>query len=370
MQSKAPQHRLGILARNALRIERGWKSTPIISLKDYPMTSMEKIGHRVALATGQQYAEPQHVFAVKMMELLVIPTFVLDADCKVIVWNRACERLTGVPAYEVLGTAEHARCFYHETRPTLADLVLLGRTGEIDTMYDLHPQRLDDDNALCAENWCDMPRTGRRRYLAVDASPIYGGDGQLVAVVETLRDMTEEKKAQIALEQLATRDGLTGLANRRCFDDTLQGEWQRALRQQQALSLLMVDVDNFKQYNDANGHLGGDECLQQVANAVSAEMRANDLVARYGGEEFAVILPNQSLKGAAIVAERIRYRIEQLSLPNSRGANLSVTVSIGAATAFPSAEADPHALVATADAALYRAKHMGRNRISLPEQAS
>jgi diguanylate cyclase (GGDEF)-like protein len=211
-----------------------------------------------------------------------------------------------------------------------------------------------------------MPRLGRRRYLAADASPIFDSDGKLVAVVETLRDVTDEKRAQVALEQLATRDGLTGLANRRCFDDTLNAEWQRALRQQQPLSLLMVDVDNFKQYNDAYGHLGGDECLQRIATAVSSEMRANDLVARYGGEEFAVILPNQSLKGAAIVAERIRCRVEQLRLPNLGSQQHVVTVSIGAATALAAPENDPSQLVATADSALYRAKHMGRNRISLP----
>jgi diguanylate cyclase (GGDEF)-like protein/PAS domain S-box-containing protein len=308
-----------------------------------------------------------HGFAFKLMELLVIPTFVLDTNCKVIIWNRACERLTGVPADEVLGTSDHWRSFYHAPRPTLADLVVQGRTNEIRHLYDSHPQPGESKGNLCAENWCEMPRTGRRRYLAVDASPIHDADGSMMAVVETLRDMTEEKQAQIALEQLATRDGLTGLANRRCFDDTMHAEWQRALRQQQPLSLLMVDVDNFKQYNDAYGHVGGDACLQRIATAVASEMRANDLVARYGGEEFAVILPNQSLKGAAIVAERIRCRVEALRLPNLAADTQFVTVSIGAATAIASAEHDPSALISTADAALYRAKHMGRNRISLDQ---
>ena len=130
----------------------------------------------------------------------------------------------------------------------------------------------------------------------------------------------------------------------------------------------MVDVDNFKQYNDAYGHVGGDECLQRIAGAVAKEMRANDLVARYGGEEFAVILPNQSLKGAAIVAERIRCRVEQLHLPTLGAAKQFVTVSIGAATALAAPENDPAQLIATADAALYRAKHMGRNRISLTRE--
>jgi diguanylate cyclase (GGDEF)-like protein len=99
-------------------------------------------------------------------------------------------------------------------------------------------------------------------------------------------------------------------------------------------------------------------------------MRANDLVARYGGEEFAVVLPNQSLKGAAIVAERIRCRVEALQLPNLGTGKRVVTVSIGAATALPAPESLPAQLVATADAALYRAKHMGRNRISLPESGA
>jgi diguanylate cyclase (GGDEF)-like protein/PAS domain S-box-containing protein len=309
-------------------------------------------------------ANPDRAFAHQLMEMLAIPVFVLDTSCRVIIWNRACESLTGMRASDVIGTREHWRCFFDEQRPTLADMVVQDRVGEIQS---IHPRSAPGHAChLSAESWFDMPRVGRRRYLALDASPIYDERGRLSAVVETLRDMTDEKLAQIALEQLATRDGLTGLANRRCFDDTLHAEWARALRQHQPLSLLMVDVDNFKAYNDANGHLGGDECLKRIATAVSSEMRANDLVARYGGEEFAVILPNQSLKGAASVAERIRTRVEQLQVPNRLAGGQHVTVSIGAATALASSDTSASDLVATADAALYRAKHMGRNRISLP----
>ena len=311
---------------------------------------------------------PDHdrVFANKLLEMLAVPAFVLDQDCRVVIWNRACERLTGVAAEEVLGTRDHWQSFYQDKRPTLADLIIQERTDEIDQLYIRAARSGHVAGQLCAESWCDMPRSGRRRYLATDASPILDEQGRLQAVVQTLRDMTDEKAAQIALEQLATRDGLTGLANRRCFDDTMKAEWSRALRQQQPLSLLMVDVDNFKAYNDANGHLGGDECLKRIAGAVASEMRANDLVARYGGEEFAVILPNQALKGAAIVAERIRCRVEALRLPLEPGICGHVTVSIGAATALASNDSAACQLVATADAALYRAKHMGRNRISLP----
>jgi diguanylate cyclase (GGDEF)-like protein len=324
--------------------------------------------HTTTLPRAPEFTAPDHerAFANKLMEMLAIPAFVLDTGCKVMIWNRACERLTGVPGYEVIGTSDHWRSFSNEPRPILADLVIQNRTDEIRHLY---PRQMKDGftgaTNLCAESWCDMPRAGRR-YLAADASPILNESGALVAVVQTLRDLTDEKMAQIKLEQLATRDGLTGLANRRCFDDTLNAEWARALRQKQPLSLLMVDVDNFKSYNDANGHLGGDECLKRIATAVASEMRANDLVARYGGEEFAVILPNQSLKGAAIVAERIRCRVERLQVPNFGTASGHVTVSIGAATAVASPDTNASELVRIADAALYRAKHMGRNRISLP----
>ncbi|QOY92594.1 diguanylate cyclase [Massilia sp. UMI-21] len=321
--------------------------------------------------TGAGASTPAHAaqvgdgaFVGQLVASLSIPVFVLDTEGRVMIWNRACEQLTGVAAHEVLGTSEHWRSFHEHPRPTLADLVLQNRTDEVRRIL---PRCAPEASpaSLCIESWFDMPRAGRRRYLAADASPIFGADGTLAAVVETLRDLTDEKMAQVALEQLATRDGLTGLANRRCFDDTLHAEWARALRQQQPLSLLMVDVDNFKAYNDANGHLGGDECLKRIAKAVASEMRANDLVARYGGEEFAVILPNQSLKGAAIVAERIRCRVEQLQLPSSAPTR-HVTVSIGAATAIAGPDNNASQLMATADAALYRAKHLGRNRISLP----
>ncbi|QBE66448.1 sensor domain-containing diguanylate cyclase [Pseudoduganella lutea] len=188
------------------------------------------------------HAGPSRSEAFRLLELLAIPAFVLDARGRAIVWNRACERLTGVSGYEVLGSADTWRCFHHDERPTLADLVVQQRTSEASTLYDAHSRACEEPGHLSAEGWCDMPNAGQRRYLAADVSPICDEHGRLAAVVETLRDMTEEKQAQIALEQLATRDGLTGLANRRCFDDTLHAEWQRAMRQHQPLSLLIGNL--------------------------------------------------------------------------------------------------------------------------------
>ena len=337
------------------------------------MTSTHSIPAPAAHLGQAGRAFDDGAFGTRLLEMLAIPAFVLDMHCKVLSWNRACERMTGIPADDMLGSSEHWRGFYAKPRPTLADLVIQNRMTDLEMLYPAittNTLRAHGERTLSVESWCDMPISGIRSYLACDASPIFDEGGQLQAVVQTLRDITDQKNTQLALEQLATRDGLTGLANRRCFDDTLKSEWTRAMRQRQPLSLLMVDVDNFKAYNDANGHIGGDECLKRIASAVASEMRASDLVARYGGEEFAVILPNESLKGASIVAERVRQRVERLCLPSGQVAGAlagrHVTVSIGAATAYAAPDTLPTELVGIADAALYRAKHMGRNRISLP----
>ncbi len=309
-------------------------------------------------------------FSVRLMEHLVVPTFVLDAECRVIIWNRACERLTGIRSGEVIGTRDHWRGFYDEPRPCLADLVAQGRTAEIDALYADHDHAGEEAilaHGRRAENWCVMPRVGTRLYLAIDVGPIYDEAGNLIAVVETLRDMTAQKEAQDELQRLATRDGLTSVANRRAFDSTLDTEWRRASRESRALSLLMIDVDYFKRFNDTYGHQGGDDCLRRVAAAMSGVIkRASDSLARYGGEEFAILLPATEPEGALLLAERIRAAVEAIALPHA-GSDIArhVTVSIGVASMRSTEGSLPAQLVAAADAALYRAKHEGRNRAVL-----
>ncbi|OUL35847.1 diguanylate cyclase [Nostoc sp. T09] len=171
------------------------------------------------------------------------------------------------------------------------------------------------------------------------------------------------QQANQELQRLAASDGLTQVANRRCFDDTLKVEWQRLAREQACLSLILCDVDCFKLYNDTHGHLAGDDALRQVAKTISQTVkRPADLVARYGGEEFAVILPNTDAKGAIAVAKEIQTNISALQLPHPNSlASKFITLSLGVATIIPHSQSSAASLIAAADQGLYQAKAQGRN---------
>lgn len=172
------------------------------------------------------------------------------------------------------------------------------------------------------------------------------------------------QEANRELLRLTTIDGLTGIANRRRFDEALRVEWLRAVRDTTALSLLMIDIDYFKPYNDHYGHVAGDECLRKVAQALRDHVhRPADVVARYGGEEFAVLLPLTPLGGALRVSDGLCKTIAGLSLPHARSAAANcVTVSVGACTMVPERGLDVEQIIAMADAQLYVAKKEGRNR--------
>ena len=166
------------------------------------------------------------------------------------------------------------------------------------------------------------------------------------------------------LMSLSMQDGLTGVHNRRHFDEVLQREWKVAVRSREALSLLMIDVDCFKALNDLYGHQEGDQCLRSIAADIRAKLkRPSDLLARYGGEEFVVILPGSTLEGALFVAEEIRLSIAGLGLPNEASvAEKVVTVSIGVSSRNPTEDDQADELIKSADVALYHAKSRGRNQ--------
>ena len=170
------------------------------------------------------------------------------------------------------------------------------------------------------------------------------------------------------LRRLTSLDGLTGITNRRHFEETLNREWRRSMRQGTEFSVIMCDVDHFKDYNDHLGHQAGDDGLKAVAQTLAQSMdRGGDLVARYGGEEFSVILPETSLSGAQVVAERMRQAVEALGIAHPTNPNKRITASFGVASGIAMPEADPKQLLKAADLALYEAKSAGRNRTCLAQ---
>jgi diguanylate cyclase (GGDEF)-like protein len=184
-----------------------------------------------------------------------------------------------------------------------------------------------------------------------------------------LVDRGEELKAANAeLTRIVDIDGLTGIANRRRLDQKLEEEILRGARNRSPLSVVLLDIDHFKQFNDAYGHLAGDECLKRVAMLLDVNMlRPGDLAARYGGEEFCAVLPETDAVGALMIAERLRVQIAEMKIDVPREAN-GVTASLGVATAFPAGHTLAASLLSDVDAALYSAKHGGRNKVYVSKQ--
>lgn len=199
----------------------------------------------------------------------------------------------------------------------------------------------------------------QRRQLAHKSAELDSRVRDLLALKEQLEEANRK------LNELSLTDGLTGLANRRSFQEALQTEWRRAMRNRHFLTLILADIDSFKQFNDTYGHVAGDDCLVQIAKVIKSPlMRSSDLVARYGGEEFAILLPDTDLKGGEHLAEEIRREVEQLEIDHENSATgAHVTMSFGVASVVPRLDLVELDLVCAADKALYAAKEDGRNQV-------
>lgn len=189
---------------------------------------------------------------------------------------------------------------------------------------------------------------------------------RLVEMQRALVDVTKQlNSANKELQRLSTTDSLTGIANRRLFDELLQHEWRRCARVKKPLSLIMLDIDFFKQYNDTYGHQTGDLCLKSVAAQIlRSASRPGDLAARYGGEEFALVLGETDLDGAKWVANHIRQHVAELKLKHASSPSNFVTVSCGVSSVVPTDKLDIHTLLKSADHALYQAKENGRDQVA------
>ena len=288
-----------------------------------------------------------------------IPSIIVvkDRQERVQMANRASAALHGITPTDMVGK------FDTDFNPNISPFEALQQRR-------IHQQVLDTQMPYQGEQEV-IDRLGNRRWYQVVISPFQDANGLVNGVITNCIDITDRKHTETALkeaneklERLATLDGLTHIPNRRRFDQYLEQEWQRMVREQQPLSLIMFDVDFFKPYNDCLGHQQGDEALIAIAAAATrAVKRAADLLARYGGEEFAVVLPNTRRTGAEIVAKAIQQEIAALQIPHPQSSiSEYLTVSIGIASVVPTADQSPEDLIAAADAALYQAKRRGRDR--------
>lgn len=188
---------------------------------------------------------------------------------------------------------------------------------------------------------------------------------RLVEMQRALVDMTQKlNEANVKLQRLSATDGLTGISNRRMYDELAIREWRRCERMNKPLALVMIDVDHFKLFNDKYGHQAGDECLKKVADQVGrAAPRATDLAARYGGEEFVLVLGETDTDGAKWIANRLRQQVSDLNIPHYATESRHVTISCGVASVVPDEKTTLETLLKSADFALYQAKKTGRDRV-------
>nr|WP_295129768.1 diguanylate cyclase [uncultured Roseateles sp.] len=279
----------------------------------------------------------------------------LDTAGHVLELNPACERLFGYSAEEMQGSHINLLFGRELLRPGRALADTLGEPMEVNAQH----------------------RHGEAMTLQLSMAEVHTETTHRFVCI--LTDLSERKRQELALQeanaQLArqsTTDGLTGIGNRRLFDQSLQQEWQRSARHGQSLACLMVDIDHFKQFNDHYGHVAGDDCLRRVAELLRAcAGRSGESVCRYGGEEFVILLAGCDLVQAQLVAQRCLDSLRLAAIEHAASPlRRSLSLSIGVAACVPEADQAAQSLVEQADAALYRAKQAGRARMAVQTQAA
>lgn len=294
-------------------------------------------------------AEERLSALAQIVEDLSLPIARTDPDLNVVFFNRAASELYGYDQEDVLG----------------APAAIFRPPEKVEVMASFLAERRRTLTAGAIQT-DGLHKTGERIPLRLEMTPLFCGDGALVGWAFVSVDLREQISARKELERLATTDPLTGLANRRTFEDRAAGEIARSRRHKRPLAIVMADIDRFKQVNDAHGHAGGDEALRVIAGVLASSLRGGgDLAARLGGEEFVLLLPECDADSAARMAERLRETIAECEVQTETDV-IAVTSSFGVSEWLP-AEMDIEAALKRADEALYRAKSNGRNRVEIEE---
>ena len=294
----------------------------------------------------QQQTERMRLIVNGMEEGLMI----IEASGRIQFSNPACDRYLGYEQNELAGAA-------------LGQLLSPGVTQEYLAYFAAWSADPETVHPRGAREVQIRRRDGSARAMDLTLTPMYAGEALFIGL---LHDITHHKQSETALQRAALLDSLTKIANRRHFDTFLEKEWMRAIRSGEPLSLVVIDVDHFKLYNDTLGHAAGDACLRKVAAALQSHaLRPTDIAARYGGEEFVLLFAETSAETAQKLAESLRAHVESLEMPNPRSNTSAwVTVSVGVATVVPSQRDSMEAFFVAADRAMYEAKEAGRNRVA------
>ncbi|WP_395400108.1 diguanylate cyclase domain-containing protein [Pseudoduganella sp. UC29_106] len=300
---------------------------------------------RYATESQQEQAERLRTIVNNMAEGLLI----IEPDGRIQFTNPACDSYLGYMAHELAG-----KSISDLLNPLVAQEYL-----EYFSRYTASPETAHSHGT---REVIIRHRTGKSVCMDLTLTPMFLRQPLFIGL---LHDITHHKMSEDALQRAAMIDPLTKIANRRHFDSFLEKEWQRAMRNGSALSLVVLDVDHFKLYNDTLGHAAGDVCLQQVAQAISTHaLRVTDLAARYGGEEFVLLFAETEADSAYLLAESIRSHVESLQLPHPKSPTSAwITVSIGVATMHPQPSDNIETLFVAADRAMYVAKEGGRNQV-------
>ena len=293
----------------------------------------------------QQQTERLRLIVNGMDEGLMI----IEASGRIQYSNPACDRYLGYDHNELTGAA-------------LGQLLSPGVTQEYLAYFAAWSADPETVHPRGAREVQIRRRDGTARAMDLTLTPMFAGEPLFIGL---LHDITHHKQSETALQRAALLDPLTKIANRRHFDSFLEKEWLRAIRSGEPLSLVVIDVDHFKLYNDTLGHAAGDACLRKVAAALQSHaLRPTDIAARYGGEEFVLLFAETGADTAARLAESIRAHVESLEVRNPRSTSSSwLTVSVGVATIVPSQRDDVESFFVAADRAMYEAKEAGRNRV-------